>query len=68
MLWPFVERLCVVEHYRGFSLDKEAAADAALAPFVAWRAAMLELPAVQKTAQPPAFFIQGYASYAAGGK
>ncbi len=68
MLWPFVERLCVVEHYRGFKLHEVAAGDAALAPFMAWHAAMLALPAVQATAQPVAYFVEGYASYASGKK
>ncbi len=68
MLFPFVERLCVVQHYRGFSLDEAAAADASLAPLVAWRDAMLQLPCVQATLQPPAFFVAQYEPYASGKK
>jgi glutathione S-transferase len=58
LLWPFIERLCVLEHYRGFTVPPE------LGPFAAWVAAMGALPAVQKTRQPPAFFVAGYAKYA----
>ena len=68
LLWPFVERLCVVEHYRAFALEQVAAGDAALVPFMAWRSAMLALPAVAATAQPAAFFIAGYEPYASGKK
>lgn len=67
MLWPFVERLCILHHYRGFDLDAVAAAAPALAPLVAWRTAMLALPAVKATTMPPEFFIEGYAAYARGG-
>ena len=58
LLWPFVERLCVLKHYRGFEAPPE------LAPFAAWVAAMGALPAVQKTKQDAAFFVAGYAKYA----
>ena len=57
MLYPFFERLVILEHYRGFRLDAEAAADAALAPLAAWRATMAQLPAAKATAQDPAFFM-----------
>ncbi len=62
MLWPFVERFCVVEHYRGFAVPVD---DPAYAGFIRWRAAMAALPAVAATAQGSAFFIEGYASYIA---
>ena len=68
MLFPFVERLCVLTHYRAFSLEEVAAADASLAPLVSWRDAMLQLPCVKATLQPPAFFVEAYAAYASGKK
>ena len=68
MLFPFVERLCVLTHYRAFSLEEAAAADASLAPLVSWRDAMLQLPCVKATLQPPAFFVEAYAAYASGKK
>jgi glutathione S-transferase len=55
LLWPFIERLCVLRHYRGFEAPPELAA---------WTAAMEALPAVQKTKGDPAFLIAGYAKYA----
>jgi glutathione S-transferase len=58
LLWPFVERLCVLKHYRGFDAPPE------LGAFSAWVVAMEALPAVQKTKKDPAFFVAGYAKYA----
>lgn len=68
MLWPFVERLCILEHYRGFTLEKAVAEEPSIAPFLHWREAMLQVPCVKKCAQEPALFVKGYESYATGSK
>jgi glutathione S-transferase len=64
LLWPFLERLSVLAHYRGFALPT----DAAYAPLHAFVAAMGARPSVVAAKQDPAFFIEGYAGYANPGK
>jgi glutathione S-transferase len=63
LLWPFVERLCVVEHYRAFQLPSSGTTRG-LETFAAWCAAMRKNKSVTETAQDAAFFINGYAGYA----
>lgn len=62
LLWPFVERLCVVEHYRAFTLP--VSGKRGLEVFAQWCAAMRKNASVAGTTQDPAFFISGYAGYA----
>ena len=60
MLYPFVERLVVLKHYRGYDVD------ARLGNFYGWKAAIEELQSVKNTRQSPSFFIEGYEKYAKG--
>ena len=62
MLYPFIERLCVLAHYRGFEVEKDCT------NFFAWRTAMEGLHSVKNTRQEPQFFVDGYAKYASGKK
>lgn len=62
LLWPFIERMCVNEHYRGYKVSEDNK------HFAAWRAAMEALPACAATKQAPEFFIKGYEKYANGTK
>lgn len=61
LLYPFVERLCVLKHYRQLELPTEGAGFAA---FEAWTVAMAARPSAVATAQPADFFINGYRFYA----
>jgi glutathione S-transferase len=65
LLWPFVERVCVLEHYASLALPREGAGFVA---FAAWSDAMRALPSVVATRQEPAFFIDGYKGYAHAAK
>lgn len=57
-LYPFFERLCVLEHYQKFRLP---AGDVRLAR---WHAAMQARAAVRAEFNPPEFYIRDYADYA----
>jgi len=61
LLWPFVERVCVLEHYAACAIPREGAG---FAEFARWSDAMRALPSVEATAQPAALFIDGYKGYA----
>lgn len=61
MLWPFVERFCVLAHYRKFAVPPGAPYDA----FHVWVDAMRGVPAVRAVAQPADFLVAGYESYIA---
>lgn len=56
--YPWFERWCVVEHYRGIAIPAECAR------LQQWCEAMQDIPAVQQTQQPPEFHITQYAKYA----
>ena len=58
MVWPFIERMAILEHYRGYKAPAE------LLPLAAFTAAMAAQPFVAKIAQPREFFVAGYAGYA----
>jgi glutathione S-transferase len=58
-IFPFLERLVVIEHYHGLSIPAES-------PFTElhrFREAMVAKPSVKRTLQSPDYFIKGYASY-----
>lgn len=59
-LYPWFERLCVLEHYRGFKLPPD------LVHVNRWKSAMSERAAVQSLREPDDFFIQQYNVYASG--
>jgi glutathione S-transferase len=59
MLWPFIERLCVVQHFRGYTLPEEPR----FAPLRAWEAAMRARESVAATSNDIAFFAPHYAKY-----
>ena len=61
MLWPFVERMCILKHYRGFELPAE---EPSFAAFRAWAQAVGGLRSVQEARQQEAFFVEGYKVYA----
>lgn len=58
--WPFVERLSVNAHYRGFEVPDEPA----YANFHRFAKAMREREAVKRCAVDVSVFIEGYAGYA----
>ena len=60
LLYPFVERLCVLEALRDYSVPHEPRT----ARFHAWRAALEARPAVAAARQEPAFFVEAYRGYA----
>ena len=61
LLWPFVERLCTVEHYRAFSMP---VGSPGLDSFASWCAACRANKSVVATKQDRELFIEGYRSYA----
>jgi glutathione S-transferase len=61
LLYPFVERLCVLRHYRALQLPTEGASFAA---FHRFGEAFRGRASAAATAQPEAFFNEGYAKYA----
>ncbi|KAJ3349562.1 hypothetical protein GGF32_005366 [Allomyces javanicus] len=62
---PFLARLVVVKHYRGFDLkDAATARDENSARFVRWAAALLEREAVKRTTAPAEVLVTAYAKYA----
>lgn len=58
--YPFFERLCVLEHYRGFAIPADCER------LAQWLAAVRELPAVRETAHPDEYHIRNYVRYADG--
>ena len=69
LLWPFVERMCTVEHYRSYSLPKansDGSTSGGLAAFDAWCNAMRLNKSVLATKQDPQMFLDGYKAYALG--
>ncbi len=56
--YPFFERFCNVEHYRGYAMPDRCAR------LAAWRDAMKSLPHVKEIANDPAFYIERAAAYA----
>lgn len=58
--YPFFERYCALEHYRGFRIPRECAR------ILHWLEAMAEVPAVRALAHGPEFHIRSYAHYADG--
>jgi glutathione S-transferase len=61
LLYPFVERLCVLRHYRALQLPTEGASFAA---FHRFSDAFRGRASAVATAQPESFFNEGYAKYA----
>ncbi|KNE70246.1 hypothetical protein AMAG_14398 [Allomyces macrogynus ATCC 38327] len=62
---PFLARLVVVKHYRGFDLkDAAPARDENSARFVRWANALLEREAVKRTTAPAEVLVTAYAKYA----
>ena len=61
LLYPFVERMCVLRHYRWLVLPTEGAG---WAEFAAYVAAMEARESAVKTKQDPQLFITAYESYA----
>ena len=61
LLYPFVERLCVLRHYRALQLPTEGAH---FASFHRFCDAFRGRSSATTTAQPDAFFIAGYEKYA----
>ncbi|KAJ3369291.1 Glutathione S-transferase U1 [Allomyces arbusculus] len=62
---PFLARLVVLKHYRGFDLkDAATARDENSARFVRWATALLEREAVKKTTAPAESLVKAYAKYA----
>ncbi len=58
--YPFFERLCVLEHYRGVGLPDDC-------PTLAtWWAEMQGRCSVGRIANPPEFYLERYTQYAAG--
>jgi len=64
LLAPWVPRLVVLTHFRNLQLPQTPE----LAPFLAWRDAILGLPAIRATTRPDQFYIESYADYAYGKK
>lgn len=58
MVYPWFERWCVLEHYRGFAFPAE------LTKLAAWKARLQQRPSVQALREPDQFFIDQYVSYA----
>ncbi len=56
--YPFFERFCNVEHYRGYQIPKSCSR------LLAWIDTMKALPIVQEIANPPAFYIDRAKAYA----
>ncbi|KNE67686.1 glutathione S-transferase domain-containing protein [Allomyces macrogynus ATCC 38327] len=62
---PFLARLVVLKHYRGFDLkDASTARDENSARFVRWATALLEREAVKQTTAPAESLVVAYAKYA----
>jgi len=57
-LYPFFERLCVLEHYHSYRLPAD------YARLARWHEAMLARASAQAECNPPAFYIREYADYA----
>lgn len=64
-VYPFVRRLCIVEHYRGFRLEDAAPADSN-AKIKSWHERMESLPAVQRTIADRERLLLVYERYADG--
>ena len=58
--YPFFERFCVLQHYRGFSLPDDCPR------LKSWLAAMGERPSVIETRESDEFHIDVYKNYAVG--
>lgn len=61
-LYPWFERMCVLEHYRGFQVPSE------LKNVHAWWDAMKTRVTVQELKEDDAYFIEKYESYAVGAR
>ncbi|MGB0721329.1 MAG: glutathione S-transferase family protein [Gammaproteobacteria bacterium] len=59
-VYPFFERLAMLDHYRGIELP------AAAQKLEGWHQRMLDLPSVQTLFRPPEFYIEAYSHYADG--
>lgn len=57
-LYPWFERLPVLEHYRDFTVPAE------LSNLQAWRHALASRPSVSRIAEEPTFYIEQYRGYA----
>mmetsp|Transcript_23395 Transcript_23395/g.32783 ORF Transcript_23395/g.32783 Transcript_23395/m.32783 type:complete len:298 (+) Transcript_23395:209-1102(+) len=64
-VYPWINRLCVVEHYRGFKLMDKVPRDVS-DKIYAWVDKMEALPAVQKTLADEKKMIAAYSRYADG--
>lgn len=60
LLWPFLQRLCVVEYYRGFTIPSTPEYTS-LHTFIN---TMKTRTSVERTTMPPEYFIDGYKMYA----
>jgi glutathione S-transferase len=64
LVWPWLARLCVVEHYRDLVVPETPEYDG----YRKFAAAMSARETVQRTQRPAAYYIDGYVSYATGAR
>jgi len=64
-VYPWINRLCVIEHYRGYKLMDKVPRHVS-DKIYAWKDKMESLPAIQKTVAEEKRLIDSYSRYAAG--
>lgn len=61
-LYPWFERMCVLEHYRNFQISDE------FSRVKNWRDTLASRRSASATAEPSSYFIEQYEAYAVGAK